>query len=118
MIDSWVAEDAALDHFINHIEWRRDTTHGRSMRMSEWRDLVEAIGLAIDTMEPFERRHDFQQRPTTSRMLADARDEIDAYIVNASPAVHAHFDIRITDGKTKSFLGHQFLLRARAPQPA
>lgn len=54
----------------------------------------------------------------TSRMPADARDELDAYIVAASPAVHAHFDIRITDGKTESFLDHKFLVRARAPQPA
>ena len=115
MIDSWVAEDAELDHFINHIEWRRDTTHGRSLRLSEWSALIEGTGLAIDVIEPFERRHEFAGWTTTSRMADDARDELDAYIAAASPKVHAHFDIRLADGKTESFVDHKFLVRARKP---
>jgi ubiquinone/menaquinone biosynthesis C-methylase UbiE len=116
LIDSWSADDDELDRFINDIEWRRDTSHARSYRLSEWRAMIEATGLAVDVVEPFERRHDFAEWTARSRMDAAERAELERTILQAPERVREFFGVALTpDGGVESFTDHKFLLRARKP---
>ena len=114
LIDSWSAEDDELDRFINDVEWRRDTSHGRSYRRGEWQAMIEATGLAVDVLEPFERRHEFAEWTARSRMAQDEQAELERLMRNAPAHVREFFDIRLgSDGTVESFTDHKFLLRAR-----
>lgn len=116
LIDSWAAEDDDLDRFINDIEWRRDRSHARSYRLSEWRAMVGATGLLVDIVEPFERRHEFAEWTARSRMDPTERAELVRLMRDAPVRIRQFFDIGVTpDGDIDSFIDHKFLLRARKP---
>ncbi|HUG15860.1 MAG TPA: class I SAM-dependent methyltransferase [Thermomicrobiales bacterium] len=113
LMDSVAAEDDELDHFINDIEWRRDKSHARSYRLSEWQTWIAATGLDVDLVEEFERRHEFQQWTKRSRMAAQERDELEAIILSTPQRVLEHFSVEILDKRVESFADHKFILRAR-----
>jgi ubiquinone/menaquinone biosynthesis C-methylase UbiE len=113
LMDSVAAEDDELDRFINDVELRRDRSHARSYRVSEWRSWIEASGLAIDIVELFERRHEFQSWTERSRMGSEERDELETIILNAPDRVKEFFTVEIRDGRVESFADHKFILRAR-----
>lgn len=117
LIDSWSAEDDELDAFINEIEWRRDNSHARSYRISEWQQMIGEAGLEVDVVEPFERTHEFDEWVTRTRMIPEDRAGLEAYIRDASPRVHEFFSIVTTDdGGIESYTDHKVLLRARKRQ--
>jgi ubiquinone/menaquinone biosynthesis C-methylase UbiE len=51
IMDTTVPEDLELDRQINEIETLRDPSHVRNYPASEWRGLVEAVGLKITFVE-------------------------------------------------------------------
>lgn len=51
IMDTTVPEDPELDREINEIEILRDPSHVRNYPASEWRSLVEAVGLNISFLE-------------------------------------------------------------------
>ncbi len=51
IMDTTVPEDPELDRQINEIETLRDPSHVRNYPASEWRGLVEAVGLTITFVE-------------------------------------------------------------------
>ncbi len=111
--DSFSPEDDELDRFINEIEWRRDRTHVRSYRIPEWTAWIEEAGLAVDVVEAFERRHEFDSWTARSRMPEDEKRVLKQLILDAPDRVKQFFSIEIEDGRVKSFADHKFLLRAR-----
>jgi ubiquinone/menaquinone biosynthesis C-methylase UbiE len=113
LVDSWSSEDDELDQFINEIERRRDATHARSHRISEWRAFVEEAGLSVDVVEPFERRHEFDSWTARSRMDPDEKRALEQLILAAPERVKAFFTIEIADDRVVSFADQKFLLRAR-----
>lgn len=112
MIDSVAPDDDELDRFINDVEWRRDKSHVRNYRLSEWQEWIEATGLTVDVAELFERRYEFQSWAERSRMDEAEQDELEAILLNAPERVREHFDVRIEDGRVESFADRKFVLRA------
>lgn len=47
VIDTVAPEDPALDTLVNTLELLRDPTHGRNLRLDEWRAAFEAAGLEV-----------------------------------------------------------------------
>lgn len=113
LIDSWAPEDDELDRFINDVEWRRDKTHMRSYRVSEWKSFVSEAGLTVDLVETFERRYDFDDWTARSRMDPSERDELASIILNAPAHVKEFFSVDETDGRVESLGDNKFILRAR-----
>jgi ubiquinone/menaquinone biosynthesis C-methylase UbiE len=113
LIDSWAPEDDELDRFINDVEWRRDKTHVRSYRVSEWTSYITAAGLTVDVVETFERRYDFDDWTARSRMEPSERDELANLILNAPARVKEYFSIDETDGRVESLADNKLILRAR-----
>jgi ubiquinone/menaquinone biosynthesis C-methylase UbiE len=114
LIDSHSPEDDELDVFLNEVEQRRDPTHVRSYRLSEWTNWIEAAGLQIDIIEPFERRHEFASWTARGGMTDAGRAALERYMLDAPERVRDYFTVRVTeDGHVESFGDHKFLLRAR-----
>ncbi len=51
IVDTTVPEDDVLDREINEIEILRDNSHVRNYRPSEWRSMVESVGLRVTEEE-------------------------------------------------------------------
>jgi SAM-dependent methyltransferase len=49
IVDTVVPDAPALDSLVNALELLRDPSHGRNLRLGEWRHTFEAAGLAVDT---------------------------------------------------------------------
>lgn len=118
LIDSLAPEDDDLDAFINEVEWRRDTTHVRAYKLSEWRAFVEAAGLVVDAVEPFTRRYEYQSWTARSRMDEAAKQELDQMILTAPDHVLEAFAVDIVEGAVESLDDNKLLLRARKPDSA
>jgi ubiquinone/menaquinone biosynthesis C-methylase UbiE len=115
LMDSVAPEDDELDRFINDVEWRRDKTHVRSYRLSEWQSWIEETGLQIDVVEPVLRRYEWDSWTARSRMEPTERAELEAIMLNAPEHVKEYFSIAIADDRVDSFGDYKFLLRARKP---
>ena len=113
LIDSLAPEDDELDRFINEVEWRRDTTHVRGYRASEWQEFITEAGLTVDAVEPFQRRYEFDSWTARSRMSDDERRELEEMMLGAPDHVRDHFHIDVRDGRIDSFDDNKLLLRAR-----
>lgn len=51
VVDGMAPEDDALDRFLNDLDRLHDPTTVRNYRPSEWRRMIEATGLRLDSME-------------------------------------------------------------------
>jgi SAM-dependent methyltransferase len=59
--DRSVAEDDFVDRCMNQLDWLHDESHVREYRPSEWRRMLAACGLVVETVETYTRH-----RPLTA----------------------------------------------------
>jgi ubiquinone/menaquinone biosynthesis C-methylase UbiE len=113
LMDSTSPDEDELDAFINELEQRRDTTHVRSYRLSEWIDTIEAVGLTVDHHEPVVRAHEYESWTARSRMTPEDRQALDDWILATPEPIREHFGVAIEDGKILRFVDFKALIRAR-----
>ena len=112
--DSIVPEDAALAEFLNHAEWLRDSTHVRSLRTPEWRDLLANAGLVVEAEQVFAKAHPFADWLDRARTPEAARDEVIQMFRAAPAAAREAFDIVVApDGTVISYTDEKIALKAR-----
>ncbi len=51
--DRSVPEDDFVDRWMNQLDWYHDESHVREYRPSEWRQMLTAAGLAMETVETY-----------------------------------------------------------------
>ena len=115
LIDTFAPDDDELDAFFNEVEARRDPTHVRDYRIKEWHGWLRDLGLQIDVVEQFDKRHEFESWTARSRMIAADKDALEQRILTAPARVREYFDVVEDDGKLISFADQKFLMRARKP---
>jgi hypothetical protein len=103
VVDTTVPEDEALDREINRIETLRDPSHVRNYRVSEWRAMLEAAGLAVTygeiDMYREGGRMDFHTWTSRMRTLPDAVAELERIFHTASPALREALDLEVSPGR-------------------
>lgn len=116
LIDSVAPEDPELDEFLNELERRRDPSHVRSYRRSEWRQFLEAAGLTVEVMETFTKRHDFTAWTARSRLSPEGRAALESWVLAAPPACRESLKIEIVDGRVVAHTDEKGLFKARKPR--
>ncbi|MDI3340025.1 MAG: methyltransferase domain-containing protein [Sphaerobacter sp.] len=117
LIDSVSPEDPELDAFLNELERRRDPSHVRSYRRSEWCRFLEAAGFAVEAMETFPKRHDFADWTGRSRLSPEDRAALEAWVLAAPPACREHFRVEVVDGRVVAHTDEKALFKARKIAP-
>ncbi len=51
--DRSVPEDDFVDRTMNRLDWLHDESHVRQYRPSEWRQMLERAGFAVEAVEPY-----------------------------------------------------------------
>lgn len=115
LIDTFAPDDDVLDTFFNTVEVRRDPTHVRDYRISEWLAWMEEVGLTVDVVEQFDKNHVYEEWSARSRMTPEGKRDLERYILDAPRRVRDYFEVIEEDGKLIQFADLKFLLRARKP---
>ena len=112
--DSIAPEDPEVATFLNEAEWLRDHTHVRSLRVSEWRGLLQDVGLITEAERVFPKDHPFEtwvRRSHTSE--ADQSKLVDMF---RAPPLSARAALRIVvddTGRVVSYCDEKIVFKAR-----
>lgn len=112
LIDNIAPEDASLDALLNEWEQRRDPSHVRAYRVSEWQHFVTAAGLQTTAQEIGRKRHQFTDWVERMQMSAAARAALEADILAAPPIAHEHFALEQHEGRLINWSADYVILRA------
>ncbi len=113
LIDNVAPEKADFEVFYNAIEKKRDYSHYRALKKTEWISLLEHTGFTTQQLLTFPKQFSFQ--PWCDRMaLPDKeKNELEQFIMSASQDIHDHFSITIRDGQLVSFQAQSILVKSR-----
>lgn len=92
LVDSTVP-DGPVGEFFNAYEAVRDPSHVRSLTEAEWIDLLERNGFRIDAIEPFRKRHEFEEWTTRMQVSEEGCERLRQMMRDAGEAAHAAFEV-------------------------
>lgn len=103
-------EEAAA--FITEVERRRDPSHVRAFRLLEWTAFLRAAGLTVMDEAVMSRRRSWDDWTGRMRMTAEARADLERFVVAAPGHCREAFDFTVERGRVVSFSDRMLLLRA------
>ncbi|MDN4525627.1 class I SAM-dependent methyltransferase [Fictibacillus fluitans] len=112
LIDNTAPETLEYDRFYNHVEKKRDPSHYRAWRKSEWLQLLEEIGFNFEQMHAFKK--DFAFDSWCSRMQLNLKDkeELEKDMLSAPEHVKEYFRIKEKEGQVQAFTGDAVFIKA------
>jgi len=116
IIDSIAPEDPLCDRFINEIEAIRDPSHVRSYTLRQWQDLLSGEGLAVISVDLFEREHPFRDWAARTGLDEEGVGALERRFLTAPPIVREQFKVRLdAAGRMLSYNDEKgiFLLKKR-----
>lgn len=110
--DNVVPEKDEFDKFYNTIEKKRDYSHFRAWKKTEWLQMLELTGFEITEWHRFEKT--FKLEPWCNRMnlSLEEKEELSSYILNASQGIKDKFRIVTEAEQVISFVGEAIVLKA------
>jgi ubiquinone/menaquinone biosynthesis C-methylase UbiE len=114
LVDSTVPDGPVGDLF-NAYETVRDPSHVRSLTVEEWTALLEGAGFRIEAVEPFRKRHEFDDWTARMRVPAEDRERLQAMMRDAGEDVHRAFEVAFDPdtGAVASWVDTKTLFAAR-----
>jgi ubiquinone/menaquinone biosynthesis C-methylase UbiE len=110
--DNVVPEVEDYDLFYNIIEKRRDYSHFRAWKKSEWLKMLEMNGFEISEMHRFEKIFHYESWCNRMNLPEREKEKLTQYILNASPKIKEKFKIASKDDQIISFVGEAIILKA------
>lgn len=112
-IDNVAPEQDELDRFYNDIEKRRDPSHVRAWRKTEWIGLLERMGYRVETMVSFAKKFHFDDWCTRASLFGEERLELEARLLHATEEIRHYFNIvEKEQGEILSFEGESVYIQA------
>jgi SAM-dependent methyltransferase len=105
-------DDGEAAAFITEVERRRDPTHIRAYREVEWKAFLRAAGLTVMDSTVKKKRRPWDEWTTRTRMSAEGRRELEAFVLAAPEKCRTAFDFVVGAGRVESFTDRMLLLRA------
>ncbi|MFQ3545007.1 class I SAM-dependent methyltransferase [Halobacillus rhizosphaerae] len=110
LIDNTAPEDDELDFFYNTFEKKRDPSHCRALKVSEWKEiLMENQMTSI--------KESIRQKPMTfpdwvARTMDDKtiQQEVEQYFLQATEDAKRYFSIKQTNGYMESFAIDEWMI--------
>jgi len=116
LLDNVAAEADALDKLYNEIEKRRDPSHARAWKKSEWLRKVEIAGLETEQLLQFQKTFQFESWCRRMKFDGEPKEALERMMLEQPAAVRQALGLQTEDGKLVSFQGKYMMLRARKPQ--
>lgn len=113
LIDNVASELDEYDQFYNEVEKRRDPSHYRAYKKTEWISLLEQKGFRIETFVAFKKQFLFNTWCDMMDLPEKDKAELNNDMVSSSQNIIEFFAIEIEDNQVLSFQGEAMLLAAR-----
>ncbi|MBI2494877.1 MAG: class I SAM-dependent methyltransferase [Candidatus Rokubacteria bacterium] len=105
-------DDSDANAFITEIEKRRDPSHVRAYRASEWKAFLRAAGLTVLEQTVIEKARPWEEWTRRTRMTPGARRDLDAFVRQAPQRCRDAFVFTLAGETIESFADRMLLLRA------
>ncbi len=112
LIDNVAPELSVFDQFYNEIEKKRDPSHYRAYKKSEWISWIEEKGFSIQTFVTFTKRFVFDDWCQTMNLSTEDKEELNDYMMASSREIIDFFSIEIENNQIQSFQGEAMMLVA------
>ncbi|HWO96683.1 MAG TPA: class I SAM-dependent methyltransferase [Bacillus sp. (in: firmicutes)] len=113
LVDNVAAELDEYDQFYNDIEKKRDPSHYRAHKKTEWILLVEKNGFRIESFLVFKKKFLFDGWCEMMGLSESDKLKLNEYMGSAPKDVIEFFSIDMEGGQVRSFQGETMLLAAR-----
>ncbi|QOS78071.1 class I SAM-dependent methyltransferase [Paenibacillus sp. JNUCC31] len=113
LIDNVAPERDENDRFYNEIEKRRDASHVRAWRKSEWIRMVELTGYRIEGMISFEKPFLFEDWCERAGMSEEEKRALEASMLSESNEIKTYFKLEESGrGRILRFEGESIFIQA------
>jgi ubiquinone/menaquinone biosynthesis C-methylase UbiE len=113
LVDNTAAELDEYDQFYNTIEKRRDPSHYRAYKKTEWISMLEKKGLRIESFITFKKTFLFEGWCEMMSLSSKEKLKLNEYIKSSPKQVREFFAIKLNGDQVESFQGEMILLAAR-----
>jgi ubiquinone/menaquinone biosynthesis C-methylase UbiE len=115
LVDNVVPEEEAFDEFYNELEKRRDYSHHRAWKKSEWVSMTERAGFEIGEWHRFTKTFKFDEWCDRMHLPDEQKQELTYFVMNAPEKVKRKFRIEIQGRQVDTFQGESIVLKAVKP---
>lgn len=113
LIDNVAPERDDFDRFYNETEKRRDPSHVRAWKKSEWLALLERTGFRIESVICFPKPFGFRDWCDRAGLAREEADRLERGMLGASPEMCRFFDIEADEsGALIGFTGESAYFQA------
>ncbi|MFC3883949.1 class I SAM-dependent methyltransferase [Bacillus songklensis] len=113
LVDNVAPEIDEYDQFYNDVEKKRDPSHYRAYKKTEWISLLEQKGFRIESFSVFKKKFLFEVWCEMMALPEKDKTELNEYMISSSQDMIKFFSIDIKDNQVQSFQGEAMLLVAR-----
>ncbi|HDR7380261.1 MULTISPECIES: class I SAM-dependent methyltransferase [Bacillus] len=103
LIDNVSPENNEYDTFYNFIEKKRDPSHERALKKTEWITLLEKNGLQMQSCFTFDKKFDFDWWCDMLEVPMQKREKLTECMMKTSNEMKEYFHILFENNKVKSF---------------
>ncbi|MGH1284055.1 class I SAM-dependent methyltransferase [Bacillus toyonensis] len=103
LIDNVSPENNEYDTFYNFIEKKRDPSHERALKKTEWITLLEKNGLQMQSCFTFDKKFDFDWWCDMMEVPMQKREKLTECMMKTPNEMKEYFHILFENNKVKSF---------------
>ncbi|OIK09798.1 SAM-dependent methyltransferase [Bacillus sp. MUM 116] len=111
--DNVVPEEDEYDQFYNYIEKKRDYSHFRAWKKTEWLRMLELNGLDIAEWHRFEKNFRFDPWCNRLNLSQEDKEELTQYILGSNAKIKDKFTILTENNQVISFKGEAIVFKAK-----
>ncbi|HET7628153.1 MAG TPA: class I SAM-dependent methyltransferase [Bacillales bacterium] len=110
--DNTAPEDDEIDQFYNTIEKKRDGSHHRAWKKSEWIGMLERHGFEIDEARRYTKTFAFDDWCGRMQLPGAEKEALNDFILHAPENIRKKLRVKIKESQVVSFLAESWLVKA------
>ncbi|NHM33767.1 class I SAM-dependent methyltransferase [Neobacillus terrae] len=112
LVDNVAPEKDSFDSFYNTIEKKRDYSHFRAWKKSEWLEMLESAGFEIKEFHRFEKIFQYDSWCKRMKLSVEDKMELNQFMLAADKEIKKKFRIQFSGNAVTSFQGESIILKA------
>lgn len=112
LIDNIAPEKDAYEQFYNVVEKRRDYSHVRAWKKTEWIKLVEEHELEIKSLQIYEKTFKYASWCERMQLPKEEQEALSVFMLGQEEPLKKFFKVKEESGRVASFSGKSMLLFA------
>ncbi|MET3698518.1 ubiquinone/menaquinone biosynthesis C-methylase UbiE [Bacillus oleivorans] len=112
LADNVAPEKEELDLFYNELERRRDPSHFRAYKKSEWISMLEETGFWTESLITFKKKFIFETWCSNMSLPSEKVKELNEWILSSDKDIKGFFSVESEEENVLSFQGQSVVIVA------